>query len=263
MFWNVIYFTLAVCGYIHEKTSVLKAIILYLRGFFLIGEHYNSWHLWYLLSAIYGLLLVIIMIRCKFTTKQWGYTVCAICALSVVMDWIVDGNYPLPSVLVIAKKIVSLTLASGRVLQGAIFIPTGILMANKHLSQKSYWILFAGSFAVNFVVESSLASSLLLILSSIALFGLTLSVKLKDHGIYPIIRKLSTVMYLIHMYIWTFYYSIVYQEKTFGLDSFVITTTICVILGAVYCYFDSDRYRAKKKRRYSLKCKFCWKNIKM
>lgn len=64
--WSIIYFPLAIWGYILDNHTLLGAkvlfgIIEYIRGFIFIGEHYNSWVLWYLLSTIYSILLLLIM----------------------------------------------------------------------------------------------------------------------------------------------------------------------------------------------------------
>lgn len=62
VFWSVIYLPLAVYDYIVSGYSIIKSIFLYINGFFLIGEHYNSWMLWFLLSMIYGYIYIYIYI---------------------------------------------------------------------------------------------------------------------------------------------------------------------------------------------------------
>lgn len=55
----------------------------------------------------------------------------------------------------------------------------------------------------------------------------------------PVIQKhLIMVMYLVHMYIWSFYYFIVYGEKTYGLDSFIVTSVLACGVSFIYvCFF--------------------------
>lgn len=57
--WMIIYFPLALVDLMYNETGLVRETLLYARGFFLRGEQYNSWPLWYLLSTIYALLLLI------------------------------------------------------------------------------------------------------------------------------------------------------------------------------------------------------------
>lgn len=41
---------------------------------------------------------------------------------------------------------------------------------------------------------------------------------------------MSKGVYLTHMYIWSFYYKIVYGKKTYGIDSFLLTSVVAVAL---------------------------------
>ena len=135
-----------------------------------------------------------------------------------------------------------ISISSGRILRGAFFIPVGMFMSDRRISKGVYMILFAGCFCTNYFIDSSVISSLLLYLTSIAFFGIILSLNLKDYSIYPIIRKLSIIIYLIHMYVWTFYYALVYKEKTFGWDNFIVTLAICLTIGLFYCYLSRKKF---------------------
>ena len=61
--WMLLYSPLAIIHYIRHSTPFLKAVVLYLRGLLLMGEQYNSFQLWYLLSTIYALCLVLLLAR--------------------------------------------------------------------------------------------------------------------------------------------------------------------------------------------------------
>ena len=67
--WSLIYLPLAIWHYISTQTNVIKSVLSYIRGFVFIGEHYNSWPLWYLLSTIYALALIIFLLKRKSTFK--------------------------------------------------------------------------------------------------------------------------------------------------------------------------------------------------
>lgn len=239
--WSIAYLPLAIFAYRRDGMSFLRSVLDYVRGFVFIGEHYNSWHLWYLLSTIYALLLVIVMLRLRFTAKKW--LIVSICAglLSIVMTEIAACQTPLPAPVHHARTLISMTTTSGRILEGAFFIPIGMLLRNRNLSLRSCLILYAGCFCAYFFVENSAVRSILFFLSAIAFFGILLHIDLKDHPVYIIFRKLSTDIYLIHMYIWTFYYSLIYKEVHFGWDSFLVTTLISLTAGLLHLHIGKKK----------------------
>jgi len=242
--WNLIYLPLAIYDYYLWDTSVTKAIFYYIKNFVFIGEHYNSWHLWYLLSTIYAFLFVLLLLR--MNVKPIGMLIVSalISIISIGIDELTVSSSSSLNILELAKKIIGYTIANGRIFQGLIFMPIGIYMAHKVIAPKICAIVFAVCFAGNYFVTNSVISNYLLIFTSIALFGVIININLKDHLIYPILRTMSTDIYLIHMYIWTFYYLCVYGKKQFGLDSFIFTTALSVIIS--YLYYMCKKYVGTK-----------------
>ena len=49
---------------------MVKDFIFYLHGLVIMGEHYNSWILWYLLSAVYGLAYLYVCVKYKFSLNR-------------------------------------------------------------------------------------------------------------------------------------------------------------------------------------------------
>lgn len=81
-------------------------------------------------------------------------------------------------------------------------------------------------------------------------FGIILNWKLMDHPVYHKLRKMSTIMYLIHMYIWSIYYKVLYGEKTYGLDSFIITSLCGCVVALLYLkVINKFKMRAFYKRK--------------
>lgn len=58
-------------------------------------------------------------------------------------------------------------------------------------------------------------------------------------------RQLKKIlgMYLIHMYVWTFYYLAVYGQKQFGVDSFAVTVSVSLGLCLLYTLWKQRRNR--------------------
>lgn len=76
LIWTVIYFPLAVYHYVSSKISLYGAILLYIRGFLFVGENYNSWPLWYLLSTIYAMIVIIMILKVRGGQKSVYYECC-------------------------------------------------------------------------------------------------------------------------------------------------------------------------------------------
>lgn len=52
-------------------------------------------------------------------------------------------------------------------------------------------------------------------------------------------RKISTIVYFIHMYAWTGYYMLVYGTKTYGIDTFIATSVISVLISGAWILIKS------------------------
>ena len=74
----------------------------------------------------------------------------------------------------------------------------------------------------------------LTLFTRIGFWGIIESINLKDNKIYPFLADLSTTMYLLHMYIWSFYYKIAYGGKCYGVDSFIVTLLFTIVISVMY-----------------------------
>jgi hypothetical protein len=97
-------------------------------------------------------------------------------------------------------------------------------------------------------IENKIISGYLLVLTAVFFFGIVESIDLKNRTIYIKLRNISMYIYLIHMYVWTFYYSVVYGEKTYGVDSFLFTIVISIIIGLLILLFKRKLLNVKKSR---------------
>ncbi len=126
-----------------------------------------------------------------------------------------------------------------------VYIPIGMLLAHKQIPAVWNWVGLVIGYTANFFVSDEIMSSYLLMITSIALFGIIEKIGLKNNSIYGYFRNMSTIIYLIHMYIWSFYYKIVYGEKTFGIDSFLVTSIVSTIISFAMVYINEIRKRRK------------------
>jgi surface polysaccharide O-acyltransferase-like enzyme len=244
LIWNIIYLPLAIIGFILEKSTPLMSIYLYLRGLFLVGQQYNSWPLWYLLSTIYSLLFIIFLLKRKQSLKTITIIGAILFLLGIGLTYISDYTGQEVMIINVIKRILSLTISSGRIFSGMFYIPMGMMFSKKSLTSSYCWILLLAGYIINVLITQPHISSILISLSSIGLFGIVSSISFKDSIVYPFIRKMSTVIYFIHMYVWSIYYKLIYNHKTFGLDSFFVTAIISSMIAIVYLLLKK-RYKSK------------------
>ncbi len=233
--WTAIYLPITIYHFCQEGVSFLHQVIAFILGFVFVGEQYNSWPLWYLLSTIYALILILLLMKLKVNRNVLPVICLVFLFANAFVSWFVSYDGTLPTMLVFIQKVLSNTIKTGRIFTGAFYIPLGIYLQKKKLPLSISILMLGIGLALNVIVESSTISILLTALTSIGLFEVILMLKLKDNSIYPLLRKMSTVVYFIHMYIWTAYYMIVYHTKTYGIDSFLVTMLIALLISFVYC----------------------------
>jgi len=241
LLWTIVYFPLALGHAVISKTHPLKFVVMYIRGVLIIGQNYNSWILWYLLSMIYALVLILILIKLKLSWKQLVCIGCLFIPVNIVFDLLHNYSGELPAALNIFKKFLRYSVEDGRILRGLFFIPLGILLAHKKPSPAFCWILFLSCFAADCAIANAPCSIILLVFASVGLFSIAESTFLPPSRIYVSLRKTSTVFYFTHLYVWTVYYTLVYGNKTYGLDCFMVTTLCCAFLSWLYLIVRSRR----------------------
>ena len=230
--WTIVYLPMAIYHYISSGNGILKSVLLYIRGFIFIGEQYNSWHLWYLLSTIYALALVLIFLYLKLSPNQVVIISSIVFLISIGIDYLSAYTGNSNTFIELLIKMIKVSIGSGRILTGFFYIPLGIVLSHSQPKLIVSWLMLILGYSLNVFVENSYLSSLLVAISSIGFFCVINSISLPDSIVYPFVRKMSTVTYFVHMYIWTFYYMLVYREKTYGIDCFLVTIAVCLALSA-------------------------------
>ena len=232
--WMLIYTPIDVVHKCYQRVPLLKAVLLYIRGMVFIGEQYNSWPLWFLLSSTYALILIKILMKRKISFE-------GLLALSALFAFIKYGldcfstfNQQASSILGLISRAIGLSVCSGRILSGVIYIPIGMYLGYNSLRICTSILLFVSGFTLRCLIHNASLDGLLLIITITGFWGIIVRIRLPDCGIYNLLRKSSMVIYLLHMYVWTIYYCIVYKEKTYGFDSFVVTSIISLLLAWAY-----------------------------
>lgn len=237
LIWTLIYTPLEIVHAFSSGTSLIKEILLYFRDMVFVGEHYNSWPLWYLLSTIYGLALIYYVKKKKLSAKGLLVISIVFMMISFGIDSFVSIDN-LSGVLFVSQKLIKLTIGNGRILQGLFFISLGMLLSEKSNAFLST-LLFVFGFIGNCLLDGFIGS-IFLTISAVGLFGIIKNIKLSNTAIWKHLREYSTIIYLIHMYVWTIYYVFAYGRKTFGIDSFIFTSIVSLIISIVSGKCEQD-----------------------
>ena len=125
--WFLVYIPIDCLGYWLDGVSLIKAMVLEARGFFLLGEGRLSWPLWYLLASVVGFILVYTMLRKGMSSRNiLGISFLFILGgfgLSLLLKW--EGA---PTAISLPVKIYSLMFGNTRngLFEGFFYIALGM-----------------------------------------------------------------------------------------------------------------------------------------
>ena len=125
------------------------------------------------------------------------------------------------------------SIGKGRILTGLFYLPLGCYLAQRQPNLKVSWLMLVSGYLLNVFVQNSYWSCFFVAISSIGFFCVINTIALPNSKVYSFFRKMSTVVYLIHMYVWSLYYGLIYGTKTYGIDCFLATTIICLLVSVV------------------------------
>ena len=253
LIWNIVYLPLAIYEYIQDKTSVFRSFLIYLRGLFFIGEHYNSWILWYLLSTIYTLIIILILMKLKVKPKRMIMVGIALYIFGMGISYLLNYEGQMSGISLIIQKLFRYSIGSGRIFSGFLYIPIGMILSKRKISKKIAWIMLLGGLFLNICIKNESITSILLAISTIGLFIVVEDIRLRNSKVFSFLRKMSTVIYFIHLYVWTCYYCVIYKEKTYGMDSFFVTLIISILIAILYILIKNEIKFIKKSKKCVIK----------
>lgn len=174
--WSIIYAPLAIMNYYFNGYSILKAIADYVRGFLFVGEHYNSWHLWYLLGLIIAIIYMWVTIyKLKLSYKTMVVISFLIYLVSYVITMLCQSGTD-NIVIVLWSKV----FGNARVFTGILPVALGFVLAeNNLLRTKSIYahiLIFVGAFVLSVANISLMITRVCVVLSSYMLFVICLKV---------------------------------------------------------------------------------------
>ena len=240
LLWSAVYLPPALAYYRSVEMSPLHAAADYLRGFLLVGEHYNSWMLWYLLASVYGLGLLFLLLRRPKSLRVIGGCALLFAALWVAVTALVTLDPPAWPPLAALRRLVQVTIVNGRLLQGFFYIGFGLVLSRRMIPPAAAAGLLAAGFAGGYLLEATgVFASLCFMAASLGLFCLTAQLPLKDRPVFRSLRTASSVIYFTHMWMWMLWYTVTGRGPTFGLAAYLWTVGLC--LGVSTCYIALRR----------------------
>lgn len=236
LIWTAVYFPLAVFDYIRKSFTLFDAVKDYFIGLIFVGEHYNSWMLWYLLSTIYALLLILILLKLKVSPKVIVAVGTVLILLSFAIGKLSQYDGDLPLIL----KAVNRFIPNGRILQGAFYVPIGMLMAQYKIPKIANFVMLIAGFVCNCFFDGIIGLTGL-ILGVVGLFAIVSEIRVKDISACVYMRKMSTVVYFIHMYVITAYSYARYGDNKRGTDVFIVAVIVSLLISVGYVFIRNKK----------------------
>jgi len=207
--WSVVYIPLAIQGYYKSGISVIDSIKAYIINLLFVGDHYNSWPLWYLLSTIYIVAILYFANRFRIIKKYNHLLIISIIAFLFYSYFnaiytISDSENSIFEIW--AHGILESTIQNCRVLRGLIYLPIGIWLSKKDTISINIGILFLlSSEILNFCTDNKFVRDFCIIIATISIFSICLQCKIKASWTI-VLNNSSKWIYLLHMYVYTFIY---------------------------------------------------------
>lgn len=240
--WTLVYSPLAFYKYIFiDKLSIVRSIYCFFRDLIFMGEHYNSWMLWYLLAVIYGLCIILFFVKCGFSLGEIVIAGLFIRWIGAIIDWITLNTFD-TSALNCMGEIIDETIKTGRLFSGVFFIALGGGLRKIKLRN---WVgIFFIAFGVLFE-RIGIYPDLIMTITSVGILIFSSTLKFKDSVIFPFMRTMSTVIYFIHLWVWTIYYKIMFGEITYGMQCFVTVMIVSLFVSFMYTFFIFYVYKKR------------------
>lgn len=248
--WVIVYAPLAIWHYSHTDMPRGEIIKDALKGFLWVGENYNSFILWYLLSNIYSLIFIFILRKLKIRYKTILILGTFIGLMAVFLIDYRNGVFEFPGAIGI--RVSKASDLGARVVTGFFYIPLGIelnILKNKEKRRNHFIFLIIiglgleiGSSGCGFVYECGRT------LATTGIVCVLANVALNPDTKYILFRRLSSLLYYWHLWVYTIVCFVFYGMGNMhkGLFVFCVTIgTILVIFGVEYSATFTIRYHCR------------------
>lgn len=200
LLWSLAYLPLAIFDYRRSGFGVREAAIRYIKGLVFSGEHYGSWMLWYMISAIYALGIIYLLLKIK--VNPWAITALGLVFIlcGAALDMLSGTTNDISPAINFIRKLMWATTGNGKVFRGLFYISFGMLLTKIKIPVWADVLItlcgFAGCVAFNKY------TGFFVILCAVGLFGIIISVKVPYVSDRKILRRASMIIYFMHLYVY-------------------------------------------------------------
>lgn len=243
LMWTAIFLPVTLYDYWTNGKSALHNTFSFFRMLIMVGEHYFSWPLWYLLASIYGIIFLKLLINRKYALPIAAFS---LLLLSEFLTHLARGEIAINLHTQTAMEIIQHTISNGRILSGLPYLAAGYYLSrplNRYATLTFYALGAIG--CVLCALKISYISTISMLPVCAAVFLATKNIKPRSSEIYLKLRKASTVIYFTHMY---FYFIMSFISRNFhwyGWTPF-ISTTCCSLAFALLVIKTDKKFRVLK-----------------
>ena len=225
--WTIIYLPFEMLYTIKEKMNIASALKKYLLRVVLLGDNYCSWQLWYLLATIYAIIIIMIFIRMGKLSRI--NSICIITMLCMIIGTLfIKDNYI-------------------RMLSGLLYILLGMIIAEVKTNVFVSLCSYIAVIIINMFFCNHILKQFLYILSSVLLFDVIRSIRIKSNILQKEIREVSKYIYLTHMGVWFVYDELRYGQREYGIKEFTVITLGTVLFSVICCCCEHLVKKTRKK----------------
>lgn len=238
--WHIIYLPLAIYHFYTNDYSVIRAVIVTVRSLLLVGKNFYSDILWYLLSSIYAFAFISLLLKRRLSMPCITACCVPVYLFGIFFNHIMGYAKLLPPVPRAIFRVLDLSLSSGRIFTGFLFVAIGMLIAQKKPPLLLSLTLFIGGLIANYHMEG-ISRNFLVAIQSIGAFMVITAIPLPPSSIYPFLRKTSTNIYFLHqwvMFVFCFVAGDIYWR---GPDIFLGTLSVTLVLSCIWMYFQNRK----------------------
>lgn len=231
--WSVVYFPIAIYEYGLWNTGIKQGFLLYIKDFFFRGGHYYSGHFWFVLSCIYGIVLIKFFryIRCSSEIILFFGIIALL--INCLIDYITRETFQTTFFTAI-QQLISLTIRDGKLFVGFYYLALSMAVTKyrNKFSNILIWSICIGAFMIYTTANGiQLVDELCVSITAIFLIIGLSRISLADHKIYIWLRRASSTMYYSHnLFIFVWIILLGYEP---GNTCFLITLIFTLILACI------------------------------
>lgn len=223
-----------------DNPSVGRLFVSYIKRIFIIGGTNTSYHLWYVLSVCYSLLLFFII--WKLVSPRKRDIVIAIASVmlflvAIIIDWLLAKEHDIAAFNELSALVARFT-HTGRVLTGPFYMWIGLLFARKFPSRPS--LSFCLLLLIAGVIYQAIGFQLQIpnVMFYIGVFALASHIIRLPFETYWC-RRASSSIYFVHMVpISIFFYLVL--KLPLGMELFMISMLSSVIVSVFWIPFNKN-----------------------